>query len=163
MYKDILINILLLFFLTIIQVTIIELIAINQIKPDLVLIALIYITLREGQIPGIIYSFFAGVILDILGNGIIGSNSFSKVIVMFVVGYFHDPFSITSFRIDLRFPLIVLISAIVDRILYIFITLSLDFNELINLMIGYGILPAIFTAITSLLTLIFTKRGAIST
>lgn len=163
MYRTVIVNAALLIILILIQISVIELVALKQIKPDLLLIGLIYITLKEGQLPGIIYAFFAGVVLDILSSGIIGANSFSKVIVTFIVGYFHDPFLSTRFQFNLQFSLVVLIAAIVERILYIFITTSLDFKELIILIVDYGILPAIFTAVISLITIVFPKKSEIST
>lgn len=60
MRADYFIAILLLIPLTILQLTVIPLFSYNQIAPDLVLILLVYYTLKMGQLHGTILGFIFG-------------------------------------------------------------------------------------------------------
>lgn len=59
--------------------------------PDLFVILVIYISLREGKISGTISGFSIGLIQDlILSVGFLGLSSFSKSLSGFLVGFFTN-------------------------------------------------------------------------
>ncbi len=65
--------------------------ALGNYTPDLFVILVIYISLREGKISGTISGFSVGLIQDlILSVGFLGLSSFSKSLSGFLVGFFTN-------------------------------------------------------------------------
>ncbi len=59
--------------------------------PDLLLILLIFISIKEGKIRGTLTGFSVGLIQDLIVTvGFLGLSSFSKSITAFVMGYFSE-------------------------------------------------------------------------
>lgn len=69
-----------------IQSNLIDLISIKNIKPDLLLIVLIWLGQREGQFVGTIGGFFIGLIQDIFETQFLGLSSLCKSIAGFIAG-----------------------------------------------------------------------------
>lgn len=153
----------LLFFpLLIIQITIVPLIAINGVVPDLLIILLVFYTLRLGQLEGTIIGFSYGLFYDLITGGLLGSSMLSKAITGFVVGYFFNENKKDIYLKSYVFPLVVLLGSTVDSfILSFFTTIELNTNML-GLFVQQGLLPGIYTAILSIIVIIFYPRRRLS-
>ena len=57
------------------------------VTPDIVLLLIAYIGIREGQISGTIYGFFSGLLLDFYDPHVLGINALANSVVGFAVGY----------------------------------------------------------------------------
>ncbi len=65
--------------------------ALGNYTPDLFVILVIYISLREGKISGTISGFSIGLIQDLVFSvGFLGLSSFSKSLSGFLVGFFTN-------------------------------------------------------------------------
>lgn len=146
--------------LLILQLTLVEIISYKNFKPDLLLIGLIYFTLKFGQIHGMIASFFFGLFLDILSNGVIGANAISKVIATFITGYFSETNS-TRLEYSTNFFLIVFFVSLIEKIVYIFVAVNLDFKSLLIVVVQHGLIPSVVTLIFSLFVLVLPKEREI--
>lgn len=88
----------LLFFLLILQTTSLNRLSILRIKPDLLLILVIFLGLHRGPLSGAGYGFLAGILLDIFSPVPLGTNALPKTILGFLAGavapflYFETPF-----------------------------------------------------------------------
>lgn len=74
------------------------------VKPDLVLIFLIFVSFRGGSFEGMLYGFFAGILQDIITIGPIGMNSLIYLNVGFLVGQFKN-----KIYTDSILPLVILV------------------------------------------------------
>ena len=63
---------------------------------DLVLVAVVYVALTSGPVPGMLTGSMAGLIQDALSSGIIGVGGLAKLIVGFVVGVIGQQFIMTA-------------------------------------------------------------------
>jgi len=87
-----------LFLLAIFQATSLNCLSILGIKPDLLLILVIFLGLHKGPLPGAGYGFLAGILLDIFSPAPLGTNALSKTVLGFLAGavasllYFEAPF-----------------------------------------------------------------------
>ncbi|MBU1650799.1 rod shape-determining protein MreD, partial [bacterium] len=72
--------------LVVLQISILNLLAIRGIKPDIVLIFLIIHALAGGPLVGVIWGFLLGLILDSAGSGMIGVGSLTYALAGFIVG-----------------------------------------------------------------------------
>ncbi|MCX8057219.1 MAG: rod shape-determining protein MreD [Ignavibacteria bacterium] len=143
--------------LLILQLTLVELISYENFKPDLLLIGLIYYTLKFGQIEGIVSAFVFGLLFDLLSNGVIGASSISKVIATFIAGYFADT---ENNRVEISTNLfaIIFFVALVERITYILVAVNLDFKSLLIVLVQFGLIPAAVTLVFSLFILLMPRE-----
>jgi rod shape-determining protein MreD len=146
----------LLFFpLLLIQTTIVPFVAIGGVIPDLILILLVYYTLKKGQIYGTILGFIFGFLFDLITGSFLGSSMISKIIAGFIAGYFANENKIEIYFKSYTFSLIVLLCAIVDSLIYTFFS-SVDIEiSLVELLMRQGVLPGLYTAVVSVLLVFF--------
>ena len=150
--------IILFFPLLILQSTIVPLISIVGIIPDLILILLVYFTLRLGQIHGAILGFVYGFLLDMITGNIFGSAMIAKTISGFVAGYFYNENKLDIYFKSVVFSLIVLLSATIDSFIFSFFS-SVELEKSILLrFLQQGMFPGIYTAIISLVLVMFHPR-----
>jgi rod shape-determining protein MreD len=154
-------SILYLSLLLIFQLIVVEVISFNYIKPDILLIGLIYFTLLNGQIPGMILGFVFGLLMDILSGGVIGSNALSKLIATFFAGYFSREDIDEREIISTGFFVILFISSLIEKFVYIFITSNVDFKYLLLVYVNYGLIPTLVTMVFSLFMLFFARKSEV--
>jgi rod shape-determining protein MreD len=94
----------LLIFLFILQTTIVPVIAIFGVKPDLLLLALFFLAIRTDVIPAVFTGFILGLAQDFYSPEILGQNALSKSIA----GYFAGLFNEKVMRLDPFFQLVLL-------------------------------------------------------
>jgi rod shape-determining protein MreD len=71
----------------ILQSTLVNLIAIQSIKPDIIVIFLVGRSLMEGPTAGVLWGFGLGFLLDALSGGVMGLASLAYSITGFLSGY----------------------------------------------------------------------------
>jgi len=129
----------------IIQKTFIWVVAVSSynITPDLVLIVLVYITIREGKIYGILSGFFAGLIIDLLAGTFLGLLAISNTITFFIIGNFKDE-SEKNLK-SINFILITGLASLITNFLYfeIFFQSAATSISMIEVIYKY-ILPSVF-------------------
>src|SRR4030065_1738770 len=90
MRSQYIVSLLLFFPLLIIQTTVVPLVSINGVIPDLILILLVFYSIRYGQIYGTILGFIYGFLFDLITGSLLGSSMLSKTLTGFVAGYFSN-------------------------------------------------------------------------
>lgn len=160
MRSSYIISLLLFIPIIIFQMTVLPLISIQGITPDLILILLLFFILKEGQLYGTTMGFVFGLLFDIISGGVLGSASFSKTLAGFAGGYFYNENTSQSFLTTYRFSLVVLLCSLIDSTVFAFFSGS-DFDySLAIVFLRQGIIPAAYTAVVSNVVLFFVpKRG----
>jgi len=162
MKSDYILAILLFFPLLVIQTTIVPLIAVNGVIPDLIIILLVFYTLKMGQLHGTILGFIYGFLFDIITGGLIGGSMLSKTAAGFITGYFYNENKKEAYLKSFLFVLIVLLASTIDSfILSLFTTIDLN-TSLAAFFIEQGILPGIYTSVFSIIVIVFFPRRSIS-
>jgi len=154
MKKKFLIALVIFFPAALLQLYAVPMITIEYIRPDLILIILVSIALKYGQIQGTILGFLYGFIFDFISGGVLGSAMFSKTLVGFIAGYFHDENEVVNFKSPLSLSLIVLLCSFVDS----FFFSALGTTEVVGflkLLIQQSLLSGIYTALISVPLIIF--------
>jgi len=150
--------IILFFLIVIVQLTIIPFIAIGAIVPNLLIILLVFFTLKNGQIYGTILGSILGLLYDIVTGGFLGSTMFSLTLSGFVAGYFYSDTRQEFYTTTYFFLLIVFITSFANS----FLTLLLSSAEIklstSALILEQGVLPSIYTSIISLPILLYNQR-----
>lgn len=135
----------------IVQVYAINIIAIDNISPDIVLIALIYYCLTKGQINGMVLAFITGLLIDILSVGVIGATSFSKVFSIFLCGFLYNENKVDIILNNYNFLFIVFWVSFIDSVIYSLLTLKVDILSFSVLLFHYGLFPSLYTTLLSVL------------
>lgn len=147
---------LLLFFpVLVVQTTFIPLISIGSIVPDLVLILLIFYTLRNNQLYGTALGFVYGFLFDIITGSLLGSAMLSKTLAGFTAGYFATETKRDKYLRSYYFSFIVLLCAVIDLIVYSFFGPAEISRNILLLFFQQAMLPGLYTAVISLIVLIF--------
>jgi len=155
-------SILFFFPLLVIQTTVIPLVEIEGVIPDLILIMLVYYAIRYGQIYGIALGFIYGFFLDLIAGSLLGSVMFTKTLAGFIGGYFSNENKREIYLSTYFFSLIVLLCATVDSFIFSFFS-SIDLTR--NIFISFfeqGVFPGLYTAVVSIVVVIFRPRRSIS-
>ncbi len=74
----------------ILQQTVVKLISIGNIRPDLVLVVLVAISLRYGTVVGLFSGLFIGIIQDVYAIETLGANALAKCLVGYFTGLFDE-------------------------------------------------------------------------
>lgn len=149
------ISILLFFPLLLIQTTVIPLIAIDTVIPDLILILLVYYSITQGQIYGSVLGFVYGFLFDIITGSLLGSAMIAKTLAGFTAGYFSSENKRDQYLISYNFALIVLVSSLVDSTINAFFSAINFTSNIFLIFFQYALLPAIYTAAIALMAMIF--------
>ena len=142
--KYIIIYVLLLF----IEKNLVHLIAIKHITPDLILIFVIIISLREDRGKSTVIGFFAGLFQDVFTTGFFGLSAMTKSMVGFLGFVFQQPkkkYNLTYYIII--FAILVFIHEIIYQFIY-----SLGGHISFFRLLFYYIIPkAIYTVIVAIM------------
>ena len=112
----------------VIQLTLINLVTILGVKPDLIMVVVVVFSLRKGEKEGIISGFTSGLLQDIFSTGLLGINALAKTVVGFICGILKE--KIFHEHILFIIPIITFISSFLQSIV-IFLLLrafGIDYN-----------------------------------
>ena len=138
----------------ILQVSIIPFLSLNGISPDLVLILLVFYTIRNNQMYGTITGFIFGGISDLVFGTILGSSMIAKTVSGFIAGYFSSENKRDEYLTPINFGLIIFLIGIIDNSIFAFFS-SFDLSEnFISSLLTNTILKSVYTSVLSILMII---------
>lgn len=146
--------------LIILQKTVIGFIDVTsyQITPDIVLIGLVFIGIKEGKITGTVSGFLAGLILDLFSFSFVGLMALSKCVAGFTAGYFNDENKADRYLKGYMFTVITVIISIINNIIYFTIYFQGTNLTFIDVLLRYVLPTAVYTGIFSVFPIIFARR-----
>jgi rod shape-determining protein MreD len=147
--------------LILLQKTFIWLISLSSlnITPDLVIIAVVFISISEGKVFGSITGFLAGLAIDLISGSFLGLMALSYSIAGFVAGGFFTEGD--KYLYKFNFLIIVFLSSIISNFIFYIIYfqgLSLNFIEIFS---KYILTTSTYTAILSIVYIIFPSKKAL--
>jgi rod shape-determining protein MreD len=154
-------SIVLFFPLLIIQTTIVPFISVDGIIPDLILIMLVFYTIRNGQVFGTVLGFIYGFLFDLITGSLLGSTMLSKTIAGFVAGYFSNENKRDIYLKPYIFIFIVLLCSVIELTIKTLFS-SIDLNtSILILFFDQSALPGIYTAVLSAFIILFYPKRSI--
>ncbi len=144
--------------LLIVQTTVVNLISINGIVPDLILILLVFYSIKTNQMYGMILGFVFGFLFDLITGSLLGSSVISKTITGFTAGYFSNENKREFYLSSYAFPLIVLLCGIIDSFVFSFFSSSDLRTSFVFLMLQQGIYPGLYSAAISVVVVFFIPK-----
>jgi len=143
------------------QKTVIGFISVSNINitPDIVLIALMVISVREGRLSGSLYGFFAGMLLDLISGSFLGLSALCYSVTSFIAGNFNTENK--KYLTKYYFILIVLFGAIVSNLIYFIFYFQGSPIELSRVILNFVLTSATYTALLSIFYIAIPHRKKI--
>jgi rod shape-determining protein MreD len=143
-----------------IQLTVIPFVAIQEVVPNLILIAVVYFSISNGQIFGTITGASYGLLFDLISGNLVGSHMLSKTVAGFVAGYFSGETRREKYIYTYSFTLVILLSALADAMIFSFFSV-IDFNtNFLMALFNHALSPSIYTSIVSILVVVIPYKRA---
>ncbi len=131
------------------------LISVKGIIPDLLILLIIWITLRDGKIVGLISAFCIGLLYDYLSLNIFGVNALTKTIVAYVSGFFYKENEFLNIVKSNKIFVIVFISTLIHNVVYYLLMINLTESNLWNIYFKFVFGSMIYTFVFSLTSFFF--------
>jgi len=138
-----------------IQITLIPFISYDLVAPNLIIVVLVFYTLKYGQIYGAIFGAVFGILFDLISGGLIGSAMLSKTFAGFTAGYFFNENKIDINLGSFYLMIVIAISGTVDSVLFSIIHSTDFFKDVFTMIFMQGIFPGIYTAVIAIPIVIF--------
>lgn len=147
--------------LLVFQTTIIPFTSVANIIPDVLIVWIVYVAVRLGQIPATVFGFVSGLVLDLVGGQFIGLSALSKTIAGFFAGYFYNE-NKTDYTIgSYQFLVIVGLASLFHNIVYFVIFVQGSEIGFWTAILRFGVFSAIYTtAIAVLPVFAFSRKVA---
>ena len=141
-----------------IQLTVIPFVSVQGVVPDLLLIAVVYLSISYGQIFGTVTGASYGLLYDFISGTLIGSHMLSKTVAAFVAGYFSSETKRDKYLYTYSFSVVIFISGLIDATIFSFFSV-IDFNTNIFLaLFNHALMPSIYSSIVSIMVVIAPYR-----
>jgi rod shape-determining protein MreD len=134
--------------------------SILDITPDILLLWIVIIAVREGQMPATVAGFLIGLAADLLaGDAVLGLSSLAKTLAGFVAGYFYNENKTQHTLGSPRFLVIVAVAALLHNAVYFSIFLQGAGPGVVTTLLRYGLPAAAYTLAVGLLPMFaFARR-----
>ncbi len=144
--------------LLLLQTTFVPIITVEGATPDLLLIWVVFVSLRRGQIEGTISGFLVGLAEDLTTTQFLGLAALSKTVAGFVMGYFFNANKMPQLLGTYRFPLLVMLSAGIHGVIYFPIFLLGSDAFAFQTLVVNVVATALYTSIVSVLPMFGLSR-----
>ena len=146
----------------IIQLSLVPMISIGNIAPNLVFVLITYFTLKNGQVFGTLLGFILGFFFDLVSGGLIGAFMFSFTLSAFFTGYFYNENKIELNTGSFFYLIILSITGSINAFVYCVISNSNPDVNLFVLIFEEGLFPGLYTAFFGLPMIIFAPKKRIA-
>jgi rod shape-determining protein MreD len=131
------------------------------ITPDVVLIGLVYLSIKEGKIPGTVSGFLAGLIIDILSFSFLGLAALSKSSAGFFAGFFNDEDKLERYYTTYVFVLIVFGASLINNSIYFLLYFQGTNLGIMDIFIRYIITTSLYTSFVSVFVIFLQRKSFI--
>ena len=148
-------------FLLILQTTIIPFASIANIVPDILIVWIVYVAIKLGQIPATVAGFIIGIAIDLVSGHFIGLSALSKTIAGFFAGYFYNDNKVDYTIGNYQFLIIVALSSLLHNVIYFVIFVQGSEIGFWTAIFRFGMFSTIYTVAFALLPmLVFSRKIA---
>ncbi len=140
--------------LILVQTSLLRLVSLEGITPDILTIMIVYIALKEGQLTATLSGFSIGLIVDLVTGNFIGLSALTKTIGGFFAGYFYNENKTRLTLGSYRFPLIVLLTSLIHNTMYFIIFTRGTEIGLVQAVGEFGVATTLYTSTLTLLPMV---------
>ncbi len=156
--------ILLSLFLILLQTSVVNFLSIATIVPDLLIVWIVYIAIRQGQFVGTIAGFVIGLLLDLISgkDGMLGLAAMAKTVCGFTAGYFYNENKTVQTLGGYRFILAIAIASLLHNVIYFLIFLQGSEIQWWGALLWHGVPTTVYTTVFGLLPMFAFARKYLS-
>jgi rod shape-determining protein MreD len=145
------------------QTGVVRFLSLGGIVPDLLLLWVVVLEVRRGQIPATSAGFFLGLAQDLLsGDGMLGLSALTKTLAGFIAGYFYNENKTLQTLGSYRLLLITGLVSLVHDGLYFLIFLQGSGISWSRSLLTYGLPTTLYTLAFALIPLFAFARKQLS-
>ena len=146
--------------LVLLSTTLLQFLTIRDLAPDILLVWIVYIAIREGQIAGTSAGFLIGLAVDLLSgdDSMVGLSALSKTVGGFLAGYFYNENKTMQTLGGYQFLIAVGVVSLVHNVIYFLIFLQGTESRPWQIILSYGVLGALYNVATGLLPMFVVAR-----
>ncbi|MCC7439225.1 MAG: rod shape-determining protein MreD [Armatimonadetes bacterium] len=134
-------------------------ITIEGIAPDLLVILIAVIALREGQFIGIIVGFALGLAFDVISSNIPGTNALAKVVAGFVIGsFYNEQLSLQQSIGTFRFLFIIAFGTAIHNFIFDFFYVEPTDLSLWSFFLRSGVAGTLYTVVMASIVMLVAAR-----
>lgn len=133
--------------LLLLQTTFVPFLSIGGFLPDPLLLWVVYVAIRRGQMEATITGFLVGLLQDAVSMQFFGLSALTKTIAGFVAGYFFNDNSTEQTLGSYRFLTILFLSSFIHNIVYYGIFLQGIQDSVFSTMIEFSVVTSIYTVV----------------
>jgi rod shape-determining protein MreD len=137
--------------LVVLQSTFVQFIAIENITPDILVVWIVFLALRYGQIHATVAGFVLGLIMDMISGSFLGLASLSKTVCGFLAGYFYDETKTPQILATYRFALLVFFASLIHNLIYFTIFIQGSELPFWRTLAVFGFSTSVYTSVLSFL------------
>ncbi|HYQ87839.1 MAG TPA: rod shape-determining protein MreD [Bacteroidota bacterium] len=146
--------------LVVVQTKLMRLLTVEGITPDILTIWVVFLALREGQLPASVWGFCIGLLFDLATGNFIGLSALSKTICGFFAGYFYSETKMLQTLASYRFLMVVLFASVIQNTVYFIIYAQGSEIGFLRAIFQVGLATAFYTTTWTLLPMFaFTRRS----
>jgi rod shape-determining protein MreD len=127
------------------QMVLVNLIAIGEAVPDLLLILIVWIGIYEGYMEGILYGFVLGLLLYVASFDIVGSNALVKCVAGLFAAFFHKTDTEKQLTGNMRLLPIIFVIALLHNLVYGVFHINMRQWSFIRYFFEYSIASSLYT------------------
>jgi rod shape-determining protein MreD len=133
----------------ILQTTVVRVIGISGVVPDLLMLALFFLAIKTGQMPAVWVGFLLGLAQDLFSPAILGQNALSKSVAGFFAGFFNEK----MMRIDILIQLVLLLVTFVlsDALYFVIQIVKTGSGNVLHDLVATTIPRALYSMLFALL------------
>ena len=144
--------------LLVLQTTVVPFLSLGGFLPDLLLVWLVFIAIRRGQVEAALSGFVVGFLQDVTTTQFFGLAALAKTVGGFAAGYFFNENTTEETLSTYRFALIVLLAAFIHDGVYYAIFFQGSDAPLVLSTLRASFFSALYTGLAALLPIFFYAR-----
>lgn len=117
------------------------------VRPDLTLIALIFLAGETTTVELIVYGFMIGFIQDVYSPEYLGYNAFAKSVTAFLLDIIKERLTVENYMVKL---LTTLLACSVHDVVYLLLYTKLDLQLFVTLFVRESLPAAIYTSLAAM-------------
>ncbi|MER3523247.1 MAG: rod shape-determining protein MreD [Ignavibacteria bacterium] len=146
--------------LVLLQTTIVNVLTLGYAVPDLLILWIVVLAIRRGQVVATLYGFGIGVFLDLISgsDGMLGLSALSKSLAGFVAGYFYHENRIELTLSSVRLVVVVGSAALLHNAVYFLIFLRGSDVIWWRAVSEHGVPSTLYTTVLSVIPMAISRR-----
>ena len=121
------------------------------VRPDFVLLLVVYVGIVSGQVEATLLGFVSGFLLDVYNPAFMGVNALANAVVGFAVGYSREGIVAEELRVQ---GLVVFVAGLIQNLIFFGFSFFSNLGAILPAFFRYGIGSALYSAAIGIILLL---------